>query len=52
VHCFAVAISIRTNGNALQLLVHVHDVLHCDDDKAGGIEHGSVPGMVIAVSKL
>jgi hypothetical protein len=52
VHCFAVAISIRTNGNAIWLLVQVHSVLHHDEGKEGGIEHGGVPEMLIAVLKL
>jgi hypothetical protein len=52
VHCFAVAISITTDGNALRLLVQVHGVPHHDDDKEGGTEHGNVLGMVVAVPKL
>jgi hypothetical protein len=52
VHHFAVAISIRTNGTALQLLVQVHGLLQRDDGKEGGIEHGGVPGVAVAVTKL
>jgi hypothetical protein len=52
VHCFAVTISITTNGNALWLLVQVHDLLQRNDGKDGGIEHGRVPGMGTAVPKL
>jgi hypothetical protein len=52
VHCLAVAISIRTNGNALRLLVQVHGLLQRDDCKEGGIERGGVPGMAIAVLML
>jgi hypothetical protein len=52
VHHFVVAICIRTNGNALRLLVQVHILPQRDDDKEGGIEQGSVPGMAVAVPKL
>jgi hypothetical protein len=52
VHRFAVTISITTNGNALRLLVQVHSLPQHDDGKDGRIEHGCVPGMVIAVPKL
>jgi hypothetical protein len=52
VHRFAVAISIRTNGIALWLLVQVHDLPQCNDGKEGGTEHGSVPGVTIVVPKL
>jgi hypothetical protein len=52
VHCFAIAISIRTNGNVIRLLVQLHDVPQCDKGKEGEIEHGGVPGMAIAVLNL
>jgi hypothetical protein len=52
VHHFAVAISIRTNGNAIWLLVQVHGLPQCDDGKEGETEHGGVPRMVVVVSKL
>jgi hypothetical protein len=52
VHRFTVTISIMINGNALQLLVQVHGLSQCDDDKEGGIEHGGFPGMTVAVPKL
>jgi hypothetical protein len=52
VHHLTVKISIMTNGNALQLLVKVHCLPQRDDGKEGGIEHGGVPGVVVAVPKL
>jgi hypothetical protein len=51
-HHFVVTISITTIGNAFQLLVQVHGLPQCDDDKEGGIEHGGVSGMAVAVPKL
>jgi hypothetical protein len=30
----------------------VHGLPQCEDDKEGGIEHGGVPGMAVAVPKL
>jgi hypothetical protein len=52
VHHFVVTISIVTNGKALRLLVQVHGLPQRDTDKEGGIEHGSVLGMVVVVPKL
>jgi hypothetical protein len=52
VHRLTTTISIRTNGNALQLLVQVYDLPQCDDDKEGGIEHGHVLGLTVEVPKL
>jgi hypothetical protein len=52
VHHFAVTNSITTNGNTLRLLVHVHGLPQRDEGKEGGIEHGGVPGMAVAVPKL
>jgi hypothetical protein len=52
VHFFPGLICIRTNGNALRLIVPVHDVLQHDNDNAGGIEHGGVPGLGVEVPKL
>jgi hypothetical protein len=40
-------ICIRTNGNALGLIVQVHGVSQHDDSNAGGTEHGGVPGLVL-----
>jgi hypothetical protein len=39
-------------GNVLRLLVQVLSLLQHDDDKEGGIEHGGVLGVAIAVLKL
>jgi hypothetical protein len=52
VHHFTIAISIRTNGNAIQLLVQVRGLPQCDDGKECGTEHSSVLGMAVAVLKL
>jgi hypothetical protein len=52
VHHFIVAISIMTNGNALWLLVQVHGLPQHDDNKEGGTEYGSVPGIAVAAPKL
>jgi hypothetical protein len=52
VHRFTVTISISPNGNVLRLLVQVLSLLQHDDDKEGGIEHGGVLGVAIAVLKL
>jgi hypothetical protein len=43
---------IRTNGNTLQLLVQVHNLLQCDDGKEGGTEHGGMPGLAIEIPKV
>jgi hypothetical protein len=51
-HRFVVTISIMTIGNAFRLLVQVRGLLQRDDDKEGGIEHGGVSGMAVAVPKL
>jgi hypothetical protein len=52
VYRLTVTISIRTNGNALQLLVQVHCLPQCDDGKEGGTEHGGVPRVVVEIPKL
>jgi hypothetical protein len=52
VHRFTVAISIRTNHNALMLLVQVHSLLQWDNVKEGGTEHGSIPVVAVVVMKL
>jgi hypothetical protein len=52
VHRLTIKFSIRTNGNALGLLVQVHCLLQCDDSKEGRIEHGGVPGVAVEVPKL
>jgi hypothetical protein len=52
VHFFPCLICIRTNGNALGLIVQVHGVSQCDAGNAGGTEHGGVPGLGIDVPKL
>jgi hypothetical protein len=52
VHRLIVKFSIRTNGNALRLLVQVHYLPQHDDGKECGIEHGGVPGVVVEVPKL
>jgi hypothetical protein len=52
VHHFAVAIFIRINGNAIQLLVQVCGLPQHDDGKDGGTEHGGVLRMAVAVPKL
>jgi hypothetical protein len=49
---FPCLICIRINGNAFGLIVQMHGVLQRDDDNAGGIEHGGVPGLVVEVPKL
>jgi hypothetical protein len=51
-HFFPGLICIRTNGNALGLIVQVHGVPQRDDDNAGGTEHGGVPGLCVEVPKL
>jgi hypothetical protein len=51
VHHLTVKISIRTNGNALRLLIQVHYLLQCDDGKEGGTELGGVPGVAVEVPK-
>jgi hypothetical protein len=52
VHRVTVKFSIRTNGNALRLLVQVHYLPQHDDGKEGGTEHGGVLGVVVEVPKL
>jgi hypothetical protein len=52
VHRVTVKFSIRTNGNALRLLVQVHYLPQHDDGKEGGTEHGGVLGVAIEVPKL
>jgi hypothetical protein len=52
VHHLTVANSNRTNGNALRLLVQVHDFLQCDNSKEGGTEYGGVSRVAIEVLKL
>jgi hypothetical protein len=52
VHRLIVKIYIRTDGNALRLLVQVHYLPQHDDGKEGGTEHGGVPGVAIEVPKL
>jgi hypothetical protein len=52
VHRLTIAISIRTNGNALRLTIQVRDFLQHDDGKEGETEHGSVAGVAIEVPKL
>jgi hypothetical protein len=47
VHFFPSLICIRTNGNALGLIVP-----QCDDSNAGGTEHGGVPGVGVEVPNL
>jgi hypothetical protein len=52
VHHLTYKIYIRTDGNALQLLVQVYCLLQCDNGKEGGTEHGSVSRLTVEVSKL
>jgi hypothetical protein len=52
VHLLTIAISIRTNGNVIWLLVQMCELPQRDDDKEGGTEHGCVPGMAVVVLKL
>jgi hypothetical protein len=52
VHRLTIKIYVRTNSNALRLLVKVHCLPQCDHSKEGGTEHGGVLGMAVEVPKL